>query len=49
MKKYYVFGAVLLASSSAASAADVQWVTNVADSCCEWLAACCAMALDCCP
>lgn len=49
MKKFYLIGALLLASSSAAFAAEPHSLASFADACCETFAACCNLGMDCCP
>ena len=49
MKKFYIVGALLLASSSAAFAADPNAVASAFAACCELALACCEGAADCCP
>ena len=49
MKKFYILGALLLASGSAAFAADPHTVASAVAACCDLALACCGGAADCCP
>lgn len=49
MKKYYLIGALLLASGSAAFAADPQTAASTLAACCDLVLGCCQSVMDCCP